>query len=255
LGFVRRIRPRAVVIENVGGMESYRGGEALRKVLRGLASEGYNSQVYKLNAVDFGVPQRRKRLFVIGVRRSRLPAEIPRPRAPRPTVDDALRDLPRLANGNVQDAMPYRLHGAALSDYQQSMRNGTDGLVRNCSTSSSTPLVLRRFAAIPQGGNWEHLPARLFRSYSEPANCHRWLYKRLREDEQSVTIGNFRKNMLIHPWEDRTLSVREAARLQGIHDGFVFFGNLQSQQQQVANAVPPQMAKAVVNLLLQIMGE
>ena len=57
--------------------------------------------------------------------------------------------------------------------------------------------------------------------------------------------------MLIHPWEDRTLSVREAARLQGFQDSFTFLGNLRSQQQQVANAVPPQMAEAVVRTILK----
>jgi DNA (cytosine-5)-methyltransferase 1 len=66
-----------------------------------------------------------------------------------------------------------------------------------------------------------------------------------------VTISNFRKSMLIHPWQDRTLSVREAARLQGIDDWFVFCGGLQSQQQQVANAVPPAMGRAVMRLALR----
>lgn len=60
--------------------------------------------------------------------------------------------------------------------------------------------------------------------------------------------------MLIHPWLNRTLSVREAARLQGFRDDFVFLGNLRSQQQQVANAVPPKMAEAVIRMVLRILG-
>ena len=73
---------------------------------------------------------------------------------------------------------------------------------------------------------------------------------RLKEDEPSVVIGNYRKNMLIHPIENRGLSVREAARIQSFSDSYIFKGSIGYQQQQVGNAVPPLLAKAVFESLL-----
>ena len=87
----------------------------------------------------------------------------------------------------------------------------------------------------------------LMGNYEDVSRCHTGIYRRLIEDEPSVVIGNFRKNMLIHPWRDRGLSVREAARLQSIPDWFEFHGSIGFQQQQVGNLVPPLLAKAVFN--------
>jgi DNA (cytosine-5)-methyltransferase 1 len=74
---------------------------------------------------------------------------------------------------------------------------------------------------------------------------HTGIYRRLVWDQPSVVIGNFRKNMLVHPEQDRGLSVREAARLQSFPDSYRFAGSIGFQQQQVSNAVPPLLAKAV----------
>ena len=82
-------------------------------------------------------------------------------------------------------------------------------------------------------------------NYYDRTRCHTGLYHRLRTDMPSVVIGNYRKNMLIHPFEHRGLSVREAARLQSFPDWFVLSGSIGFQQQQVGNAVPPLLAQAV----------
>ena len=105
--------------------------------------------------------------------------------------------------------------------------------------------VLRRYKYIPQGGNWEDIPTRLMRNYKDREDCHTGIYHRLSADEPSIVIGNYRKNMLIHPFEDRGLSVREAARLQSFPDAYQFKGSVGYQQQQVANAVPPLLGQAV----------
>jgi len=250
VAYARYLRPQSVIIENVAGIETYNQGATVKQIHRSFARIGYRTKRYLLDAADFGVPQRRKRVFFVATADGGLPESILPRRQDTTTVGMALSDLPSLVNGNTVDALPYRLHGAALCRYQKSMRAGKSRRVKNCLSSSSTPLIQRRFASVPQGGNWSDIPRALFNTYRRPENCHRWLYRRLADDIPSVTISNFRKNMLIHPWENRTLSVREAARLQGIRDNFLFTGNLQSQQQQVANAVPPALAEAVCRAVL-----
>lgn len=78
------------------------------------------------------------------------------------------------------------------------------------------------------------------------------MYKRLDSCKPSVTIANYRKNMLIHPYENRGLSVREAARLQSFPDNFIFKGNLGDMHQQIANAVPPFLAEAIFKQIIEL---
>ena len=91
-------------------------------------------------------------------------------------------------------------------------------------------------------------------NYANKEDCHSGIYRRLKADEPSVVISNYRKNMLIHPFQDRGLSVREAARLQSFPDKFIFKGSLMHMQQQIGNAVPPLLAKAVFEKILSYGG-
>jgi DNA (cytosine-5)-methyltransferase 1 len=108
---------------------------------------------------------------------------------------------------------------------------------------------------VPPGGNWKNIPKRLMANYQDRRRCHTGIYRRLKWDQPSVVIGNFRKNMLIHPVQDRSLSVREAARLQSFPDWFEFTGSIGFQQQQVGNAVPPMLAEVVFRRIRQLAGE
>jgi DNA (cytosine-5)-methyltransferase 1 len=111
--------------------------------------------------------------------------------------------------------------------------------------------VIKRYDHVPQGGNWKDIPAKLMQNYKDVSRCHSGIYHRLDESKPSVVIGNYRKNMLIHPRQDRGLSVREAARLQSFSDDYVFKGPLVDQQQQVGNAVPPHLAKTVFSQIIK----
>ena len=164
------------------------------------------------------------------------------------TVHDAIGDLPELPNGAAVARMPYR----AQHRLDSLSRCGDDS--ENPATISVTrnsPTVIKRYAHIPQGGNWEDIPARLMKNYRDRSRCHTGIYHRLRYHEPSVVIGNYRKNMLIHPEQDRGLSVREAARIQSFPDWYEFQGSIGFQQQQVANAVPPLLARAVFSAILR----
>ena len=112
--------------------------------------------------------------------------------------------------------------------------------------------VLARYAWIKPGQNWEAIPDDLMDNYHDATRCHTGIYYRLRADQPSKVIGNFRKNMLIHPSQNRGLSIREAARLQSFPDRYRFLGSIGFQQQQVADAVPPLLAEGVARTLLEI---
>jgi DNA (cytosine-5)-methyltransferase 1 len=235
------------VFENVKGLIETENGFFLDAVLKGFKEIGYTISHFVLNSADFGVPQKRNRLFIIGSLHG-IEALPPEPAFINPvTVKDALDDLPELNNGDGSDIKEYS--GSAFTQYAKDMRGELNECSNNIVTKNA-PHILERYRHIPQGGNWENIPKHLMKNYADVSRCHTGIYRRLKEDEPSVVIGNFRKNMLIHPWKDRGLSVREAARLQSIPDWFRFSGSIGFQQQQVGNLVPPLLAKAVMDQIL-----
>ena len=118
--------------------------------------------------------------------------------------------------------------------------------------SRNNDLVIERYRHIPQGGNWRDIPDELMQNYADKGRCHSGIYKRLIGNQPSVVISNYRKSMLIHPYQNRGLSVREAARLQSFPDDFFFEGPISHIQQQIGNAVPPLLAKAVFEQVIKL---
>jgi DNA (cytosine-5)-methyltransferase 1 len=247
-------RPDWVVLENVRGLGETEGGVFLDHILQSMRDIAYTVSCWVLNAADYGVPQKRFRLFVVGSRDG-IELEPPPPTTPagrHVTVRQAIHDLPELPNGYLVSRMAYRCR--PRSDYARVMRHALAESENHLVTRNS-PDILRRYRHVPQGGNWEAIPARLMANYADRSRCHTGIYHRLREDEPSIVIGNYRKNMLIHPTQDRGLSVREAARLQSFPDDYVFRGSIGFQQQQVGNAVPPLLAKAVFSHIRAVTGD
>jgi DNA (cytosine-5)-methyltransferase 1 len=189
------------------------------------------------------VPQRRKRILVLGSKSEIFGVFEPR-RKNLVTVRQATDDLPVLDNGNKLDIYDYSRR-VNLSQFQKEMRKNNGRRVSNNLVTRNNSLVLERYKHIPEGGTWADIPAILMLNYKNLGNCHRFIYHRLKWDAPSISVSNFRKNMLIHPFQDRGLSVREAARLQSFPDHYAFYGPLGSQQQQVANAVPPLLAEQI----------
>lgn len=241
LRHVRSMRPTFVVFENVKGFVETRGGFFFSAVLTQLRELGYSVSHAVLNAADFGVPQRRSRLFIVASRENtpRLPAPLCDKHT---TVADAMYDLPSLSNGAAGTNTPYRT--PPRSEYARRLR-GDCQMCTNNSITRNANYVVERYKYIPQGGNWRDIPAHLMTNYTDRNRCHEGVYHRLRWNAPSIVIGNYRKNMLIHPSENRGLSVREAARIQSFPDSYAFTGSIGFQQQQVANAVPPMLAQAV----------
>jgi DNA (cytosine-5)-methyltransferase 1 len=248
--FVRCARlwkPDWVVFENVRGIVETEHGVFLEMILKELRKAGYMCSFGVLCASDYGVPQVRSRFFLIGSRHG-IAVTMPEPTTSKPvTVQQAIADLPSLPNGADIDFVSYPRK--ARSGYAKAMRNGQTGCNGHLVTKNANHIV-QRYGYIPPGGNWEDIPHNLMSNYADPTRCHTGIYRRLCPNQPSVVLGNYRKNMLIHPWEDRGLSVREAARLQSFPDYYEFLGSIGFQQQQVANAVPSLIAKAVFDSIL-----
>ncbi len=242
LRIAKIVLPDWVLFENVTGIAETEGGFFLKELMSGLANMGYACSSWVLNAADYGVPQLRKRLFVLGSLHG-IKFEPPESSVSRyVTVREAISDLPSLSNGASINWMPYKCKPE--SDYSRLIRRNVKRVPNHLVTKNNDD-VIKRYRHIPQGGNWENIPSELMTNYGDTSKCHTKIYHRLENDAPSVVLGNYRKNMLIHPMEDRGLSVREAARLQSFSDNYRFFGSIGFQQQQVGNAVPPLLAKAV----------
>lgn len=241
--------PDWIVLENVSGILKTADGYFWEKIKSSFAALGYTLSESVLCAYDFGIPQHRNRVFLVGNKHG-VNYEFPKPdvEAFRTTVADAISDLPTLVNGASIDRMPYKQK--ATSQYAKMLR-GRSRYSHNNLVSYNSELILERYRYIPQGGNWRDIPSELMQNYTDSSRCHTGIYHRLSMDEPSSVIGNYRKNMLIHPLEDRGLSVREAARIQSFPDDYIFCGSIGQQQQQVGNAVPPLLAKVVFEQLLR----
>ena len=245
LRHVRSIRPTYVVFENVKGFIETERGFFFSAVVRALEQLGYHVEHAVLNAADYGVPQRRSRLFIVGARAEG--ALLPGPTTGCPTtVAQAISDLPELPNGAAIAETCYRT--APRSEYSKLLRGNRTACTNNFVTKNAD-YVVERYAHIPQGGNWRCIPEHLMRNYTNRTRCHDGIYHRLSWESPSIVIGNYRKNMLVHPSANRGLSVREAARLQSFSDSYIFSGSIGFQQQQVANAVPPLLGEAVFKKL------
>jgi DNA (cytosine-5)-methyltransferase 1 len=248
LRLVNEIKPDWVVFENVKGLLETKNGYFLDAVLKGFKDIGYTTNHFILNSADFGVPQKRNRLFIVAsLHGVELSMPVPTVRK-HITVVQAIKDLPELDNGDSLDEKEYS--DIPRNGYAKSLRRKLRSCFNNLVTTNA-PHIVERYSHIPQGGNWEDIPRYLMKNYSDVSRCHTGIYRRLKEDEPSVVIGNFRKNMLVHPWKHRGLSVREAARLQSFPDSFRFYGSIGFQQQQVGNAVPPLLAKAIFSQIFK----
>jgi DNA (cytosine-5)-methyltransferase 1 len=238
---VEEINPNVFVMENVIGFMRIDGGKVFEEFKSRFQKAGYYVQHLRLNSENFGVPQKRDRVFLIGTRNKfeiKLSAIWS-----KHTVYDAISDLPPILEGEG-GAVMVEYGGPTQSEYQEWARKESEK-VYNHVTTQSKKYMIERFRHIPQGGNWRSIPEELMLNYADLSNVHSLIYRRLKWHEVAPTVTNVRKSVTIHPRDHRIISVREAARLQSFPDTYRFSGGLMHIQQQVADAVPPLLAKAV----------
>lgn len=245
---VKELTPAWFVFENVEGITSFEKGSVVNRLENEFKTLGYKTSWAILSASDYGVPQNRKRFFMVG-NRLNIDFTFPEKKENKVSVKEAIRDLPSLKNGDSFDSLEYK--NTVPSAYAKLMRGNSKKAFQN-NVSRNKDYVLERYKYIKPGQNWKAIPSELMKNYKNTNNCHSGIYKRLDPNTPSVVIANYRKNMLIHPFEDRGLSIREAARIQSFPDDFIFKGNLSFQQQQIGNAVPPLLAKAVFEQITKL---
>ena len=250
---VKKIKPSWFIMENVEGLINMNSGSFTNSIIKNMRRHRYSVNFIPLCAADYGVPQKRNRVFFIGNRLGHK-MDIPEKKFGIPeksyiTVGEALSDLPEIDNQTKgYEICEYK--AKPNNKYQQKMR-GKSKKVYNHTITRSSRLIIDRYTRIPPGRNWSILPDYLKSNCVRNFGGHSYLYKRLDPNQPANTIANFRKAMLIHPYENRGLSVREAARLQSFNDSFIFEGGISSQQQQLANVVPPLLAEALGNEIIK----
>lgn len=245
--FVRELTPKWFLFENVEGIVSFNKGNTLKQIKKCFEDLGYTIAAQVICASDYGVPQNRNRFIMVG-NKSGLVFEFPPKLNTKVTVSEAISDLPILENGAMLHKAKYN---GAGSDYAIKLRNSSKFSIQNY-VSRNSEYVIERYSYIKPGENWRAIPEHLMRNYKDKSKCHSGIYKRLDPEKPSVVISNYRKNMLIHPTQNRGLSVREAARIQSFPDDFIFEGSIHHIQQQIGNAVPPIMAEAVFKQIITI---
>ena len=237
----------------VAVIRSYAVFDYLKAIL-GTEPNSYAINADILCAANYGAPQKRNRFIVMGIKKS-LADEVKLPvgtfsEETYRTVRDAISDLQEVKTvTEVADDIGTSIKAMSnISELGRALRD-TDTLFNHIITNTRET-AMERFKALKQGQNFHSLDDDLkTNTYTDVSRTQNTIYLRLDYDQPSGTVVNVRKSMWVHPVLDRAVCVREAARLQTFPDSFVFCGTKDKQYQQVGNAVPPIMAKAIAKKL------
>lgn len=237
---VKYVQPKYFVMENVPNLLTAEKGYFKEEIISLFESIGYKLSTSILNASDFGVPQNRRRAIIIGKAREAPLIELKKIHE-KVTIWDAISDLCYLESGEGMESATYKF--PFKTSYQKLMRLDSDKLFNHKATKHSN-LALERLRMIPPNKGRESLPDEHLTK-----SIYSGTWSRMKKDEQSVTITTRfdtpSSGKFTHPYLDRAITVREAARIQSFPDTFRFIGTKSSQMKQVGNAVPPLLANNI----------
>lgn len=267
---IDELLPSYFVMENVEGILLGKAKNTLDEFVRRVNRAGYSvvEPIQVLDAAEFGVPQKRRRVFVLGYQRGRVAPVYPRPSHPyskngevhRPTVWDAIRDLPKVAiyqslltmdeyHGELGEPSDYAsiLRGEARDPEDRSLERSTNGNgLTGCLRTVHTRKTIRRFRKTKPG------------SYEPVSRFHRLAKNGLANTIRAGTgpaQGSFMAPRPIHPFQDRCITVREAARLHSFPDWFHFDETKWHGFRQIGNSVPPLLARAIAKSIRRALAD
>jgi len=238
---IAEINPFYFVVENVLQMKNLNEGKYFNKFVDIVQKNGYQIKYQILDASKYGVPQKRRRIFVIGTSKSNG-IEFPEANNKVVTVKEAISDLPNI-NWKEEGKDPTNYKTEPLTQYQRIMRSNYTGKVHNHIITLNGAEVIERYKKIKPGESYIDAVKRMNGKIISVNYSN--VYRKFKGNKPAPTIANPRKSMYIHYSQTRGLSIREVARLQSFPDDFIFQSTKSYQQQQVANAVPPLLAKKI----------
>ena len=258
LDYALFFRPPVILMENVAEMRRGFRGHYTNRVMNRLESAGYIVSHFTLNSADYGIPQRRRRAFFVANLHGLILTE-PKPthtslnnddslqmelltKTPHVSVWDAIGDLPSLRHGEGDEVT---ILSEPTSDYQREMRLPS-GRVENHVARKLRPLQLKRITALEAGQAHKDLPQELQINRGGYSGAYGRLTKNMVAPTITRWVFHPGSGRFGHPVDNRTLTIREAARIQGFPDQFVFYGSFIEQSGQIGNAVPPLLAHKIV---------
>ena len=247
---VELIVPKYFVMENVPNLLTSENGLFKKEIIELFGKLGYSLTTGVLNAADYGVPQNRKRAVIIGKLGKTTPS-LPQKSTKTVTVWDAIEDLSFLNSGEGCEEQQYP--HPAKSEYAKRLRSNS-AVLHNHVVTHHSDLALERMNLIPPNCGKKVLPKEHLTK-----SIYSGTWTRMVKDEVSVTITTRfdtpSSGQFTHPYLNRAITVREAARIQSFPDTFIFTGTKSSQMKQVGNAVPPLLANAIAKQIKKDMED
>ena len=264
--YIEHFKPNFFIMENVPNFITKYQGSIFNQTKAKIEKLGYkilNEDNLVFNAADYGVPQTRKRMIIIGTKIKNFNFKLPKidffsddnlfsKKNKYRTVKDAIEDLPKITDNWRIDECDYSIF-KNLNSFQKLMRKKTNGMVKNNICRMTNDRAKKVFKEMKQGSKYMDLPKKIRNILPFREDIFADRLKRLVNSKPSWTVIahiGMDGYMYIHPTETRTLSVREAARLQSFPDDFVFLGTQMETYHQVGNAVPVLLSEAIARSLV-----
>ena len=242
------LKPKAFIFENVVGILSMDKGKLYSSVIQEFESIGYKIKYKVLNAVDYGVPQFRERVILVGFLGNN-PYEFPKPThgeqdlIPYVTLEDAIGDLPVLKSGENSDQYSYPPN----NDFLRYVRNSA--ILTEHKAPTNGPHLIEIMETLKDGQSKSDLPEEI-----RPKSGYGNTYAKLWWKKPATTITrNFStpsSSRCVHPRDSRAMSIREGARLQSFPDNYIFYGPDGKKRLEIGNAVPPLLSIAIAKKML-----
>ncbi len=257
---LKEFNPKLFLFENVKGLLSMQGGELLKTIISLFESLGYEVKYKLLNAADYGAPQLRERVVIIG---SKLDKEFNYPEPthydpnsplnlfkadlkPYLTLENAISDLPFIKS----DEESFEYTSSPKNDFQKLMRKNAPEKLMDHSSPKNNQKLVKMMELLPDGGTPDDLPEQL-----RPTSGFKNTYCRLWWERPSTTItrnlSTPSSSRCIHPKAPRPLTTREGARIQCFPDDYQFYGSRSDRNLQIGNAVPTFLSIALTNAILK----